>query len=177
MHSVGGRSVIEIFRFARRTLAVLFGAAQLSRVTPFCCLASFFVTLCLRKCQDLEVTQSSCAQIIRAIYGGGQHAAGSWRCSFAAFEFTEPIVALKTCCSAQLRRKVGACLRFLVILKLFWGGRCADSWCPLQSVSCWERHASFLGVAIRYLWNYLTCLFPQVSFGRLQEFFSYVKLK
>lgn len=52
-----------------------------------------------------------------------------------------------------------------------------DSWCPLQAVLCWERHACFLGVAIRYLWNYLNCLFPYVSFGSLQEFFSYVKLK
>lgn len=52
-----------------------------------------------------------------------------------------------------------------------------DSWCPLHSVSCWERHTSFLGVAIRYLWNYLTCLFPHVSFGSFQEFFSYVKPK
>lgn len=175
MHSVGGKSVIQIFCFAKRTLAVLFGAAQLSRVTPFCCLTSFFVTLCLRKCQDLEVTQSSCALIIRAIYGGGQHAAGSWWCSSTAFEFTEPIAALKTCCSAQLRRKVGALISgdIKAILRTMY----KDSWCPLQPFLCWERHAGFLGVAIRYLWNYLTCLFPYVSYGSLQEFFSYVKLK
>lgn len=100
MHSVGGKSVIQIFCFAKRTLAVLFSAAQLSGVTLFCCLTWFFVTLCLRKCQDLEVTPSSCAQIIREIHGGGQQATGGWRCSFTAFEFTEPMVAPKTCCSS-----------------------------------------------------------------------------
>lgn len=52
-----------------------------------------------------------------------------------------------------------------------------NSQSPLQSVLCSKSQACFLGVAIRCLWNYLTCLFPHVSFGSLQEFIPYVKLK
>lgn len=65
------------------------------------------------------------AQIIKAIDRGGQCVASNGAVS-QSFEFIKPMAALKTCCFAQLRIKVGTYLRFLVMIMLFLRGQYAN---------------------------------------------------
>lgn len=177
-----GNRFLRVNTFSRRKKCYTNLSPCQRKVSSFvwCCstfqsdflLASCFFFCCYSlvwKHQDEEVMKSSCAlgaQLIRAIYRGGRRVTSSWRCSFTAFLFTEPMAALKTCCFAQLRRKVGAYLGFLVIIMRFWGGQSANELSEpfAQSVLYRRDMYAFLSVAGKYLWNDLTCFFPHLSF-------------